>query len=147
MLWSPVYCCFCSLPDCRFLLFLLGDCWWFQVWRYHLEGCWKLNEKNEELVWNWARDTWLQTWLSSSFYQHVLWWSLWLRPLSSKDIHRKVQFMWYDIICKYWPWLRKQDPYVHRTWSQPFQLCMLRPMHGRARYMSLFISLVSLDYI
>ena len=25
-------------------------------------------------------------------------------------VPRKVQFMWYDIICKYWSWLRKQDP-------------------------------------
>lgn len=25
-------------------------------------------------------------------------------------IPKKVQFLWYDVICKYWPWLRKTDP-------------------------------------
>lgn len=25
-------------------------------------------------------------------------------------IPKKVQFLWYDVICKYWLWLRKTDP-------------------------------------
>lgn len=24
-------------------------------------------------------------------------------------VAKKVQFLWYDVICKYWPWLRKTD--------------------------------------
>ena len=24
-------------------------------------------------------------------------------------VPRKVQFFWYDVVCKYWPWLRKND--------------------------------------
>ena len=24
-------------------------------------------------------------------------------------VPRKVQFFWYDLECKYWPWLRKND--------------------------------------
>ena len=27
-----------------------------------------------------------------------------------KMVPRNVKFMWYDVICKYWPWLIKQDP-------------------------------------
>ena len=26
-----------------------------------------------------------------------------------KMIPNKVKFMWYDVICKYWPWLVRQD--------------------------------------
>lgn len=25
------------------------------------------------------------------------------------NVPRKVQFFWYDVLCKYWPWLRKND--------------------------------------
>lgn len=25
-------------------------------------------------------------------------------------ITKKVQFFWYDVVCKYWPWLKKNDP-------------------------------------
>lgn len=25
-------------------------------------------------------------------------------------IPKQVQFFWYDVVCKYWPWLKKNDP-------------------------------------
>lgn len=23
---------------------------------------------------------------------------------------KQVQYFWYDVVCKYWPWLKKNDP-------------------------------------
>ena len=27
-------------------------------------------------------------------------------------IKNNVEFMWYDVICKYWAWLESHDPFI-----------------------------------
>lgn len=42
-------------------------------------------------------------------------------------VPKKVNFLWYDVICKFWPWLRKADPTCAET-MQP----ALSVMHAKA---------------
>lgn len=42
--------------------------------------------KKEKPWWNWPWDPWLSAHHSTSSCKHVLWWSLWLCPLSAKKV-------------------------------------------------------------
>lgn len=44
----------------------------------------------------------------SMFYGEMYGYAHYLQE--KKMMPDKVKFMWYDVICKYWPWLIKQDP-------------------------------------
>ena len=40
---------------------------------------------------------------------------------------RKVQFLWYDVVCKYWPWLIKKDPVTAQVMKPALSV-----MHAKA---------------
>ena len=42
-------------------------------------------------------------------------------------IPKNVEFFWYDVICKYWPWLKKNDPATSKKMS-----LALSVMHAKA---------------
>ena len=48
-------------------------------------------------------------------------------------VTRKVKFLWYDIICKFSPWLQKQDQTAAMSINQLSPLCMPRHTVGHAR--------------
>ena len=49
-------------------------------------------------------------------------------------ILKKVQFLWYDIICKYWPWLKNMTSSQLRTCSQLCLLRMQKRIHDLVKY-------------
>lgn len=49
-------------------------------------------------------------------------------------IPKRVQFLLYDIICMYWPWLKKHDKQSVENMKQLCPLCMLKYIHGLFRY-------------
>ena len=44
------------------------------------------------------------------------------------------EFLLYDIICMYWPWLKKHDKQSVENMKQLCLLCMLKHIHGLFRY-------------
>lgn len=42
-------------------------------------------------------------------------------------IPKNVEFFWYDVICKYWPWLKKNDPATSKKMSPALSV-----MHAKA---------------
>lgn len=40
---------------------------------------------------------------------------------------KKVIFLWYDVICKYWPWLSKHDPDTSQSMKPALSV-----MHAKA---------------
>lgn len=42
-------------------------------------------------------------------------------------IPKNVEFFWYDVICKYWPWLKKDDPATSKKMSPALSV-----MHAKA---------------
>ena len=49
-------------------------------------------------------------------------------------IPKRVQFLLYDIICMYWPRLKKHDKQSVENMKQLCLLCMLEHIHGLCRY-------------
>lgn len=42
-------------------------------------------------------------------------------------IPRNVKFLWYDVVCKYWPWLKKQNKEVSEKMKPALSV-----MHAKA---------------
>lgn len=53
-------------------------------------------------------------------------------------IPRKVSFFWEDVVCRYWPWLKKKDP-VSASKMSP----ALSVMHGKAHSWSCQVHILS----
>lgn len=59
------------------------------------------------------------------FYGEIYGYAHYLRKVLL--VPRKVKFIWYDVICKFWPWLLKQDPTTASTMKPALSV-----MHAKA---------------